>query len=320
MNRKICTQDCNLLYWISPIYFAIFVLSTQFVLVNVVVAVLMKQLEDSKESSSSSKCDDISDLDESFSNDSKSSQSEDGYSASLEENSEERAKGNTRSNNQEHNEFDNEDEYKERLLPNDTQGSDIACSLDYNHCKPDYQKQITLETDFDVTPDKDEHFLEGSVVSTQDSIIDNTVIVISPTRESAEDVSSTVGLLNVPKSLDETSFLGMTEAETRIDTMYCHSMPELSTFLLTDCERKSAKPKAYLSFPEEIRNLDDGELKSACVGKPCVPPPLHVRRRSSCKVAPLNEAKPVHSHQNLALDDNDKGPYDIVQLSISNDH
>ena len=276
----------------------------------------MKQLEDSKESSSSSKCDGISDLDESFSNDSKSNHSEDGYSASLEENSEDRAKDNAQSSNQDA-EFDNEDEYKERLLPNDTHGSDIACSLDYNHSKPDYQKQITQETDFEVTPDNDEHFLERSVVSIQDNI-DNTVIVISPAHESDNHVSSIAGSLNVPKSLDETSFLGMTAAETQIDTMYSYSMPELSTFFLADCERTLAKPKAYLSFPEEIRNLNDGELTSECVRKASVAP-FQVRRRSSSKVAPLNEAKLVHSHQNLALDDSDNDPYDIVQLSISKD-
>ena len=276
----------------------------------------MKQLEDSKESSSSSKCDGISDLDESFSNDSKSSQSEDGYSASIEENSEDRAKDNAQKSSQDA-EFDNEDEYKERLLPNDTQGSDIACSLDYNDSKPDYQKQITQETDFEVTPDNDEHYLECSVVSIQDNI-DNTVIVISPAHESDNHVSSIAGSLNIPKSLDETSFLGMTEAETQIDTMYSYSMPELSTFFLADCERTSAKPKAYLSFPEEIRNLNDEELTSACVRKASVTP-FQVRRRSSSKVAPLKEAKSVHSHQNLALDDSDNDPYDIVQLSISND-
>ena len=35
--------------YMSPVYFSTFVLASQFVLVNVVVAVLMKQLEDAKE-------------------------------------------------------------------------------------------------------------------------------------------------------------------------------------------------------------------------------------------------------------------------------
>ena len=48
MNPKLCKTDCSMLKYVAPIYFAIFVLASQFVLVNVVVAVLMKQLEDSK--------------------------------------------------------------------------------------------------------------------------------------------------------------------------------------------------------------------------------------------------------------------------------
>ena len=46
------TSGCSALEHIAPIYFAIFVLATQFVLLNVVVAVLMKHLEDAKEEGS----------------------------------------------------------------------------------------------------------------------------------------------------------------------------------------------------------------------------------------------------------------------------
>jgi hypothetical protein len=46
--------DCKVLEHVAPIYFAIFVLATQFVLLNVVVAVLMKHLEDAKEDGSNS--------------------------------------------------------------------------------------------------------------------------------------------------------------------------------------------------------------------------------------------------------------------------
>ena len=53
INKKRCELDptpgCNALEHIAPIYFAIFVLATQFVLLNVVVAVLMKHLEEAKE-------------------------------------------------------------------------------------------------------------------------------------------------------------------------------------------------------------------------------------------------------------------------------
>lgn len=56
INKKRCENDrtpgCSALEHIAPIYFAIFVLATQFVLLNVVVAVLMKHLEDAKEESS----------------------------------------------------------------------------------------------------------------------------------------------------------------------------------------------------------------------------------------------------------------------------
>lgn len=55
INKKRCelnsTSGCAALEHIAPIYFAIFVLATQFVLLNVVVAVLMKHLEDAKEES-----------------------------------------------------------------------------------------------------------------------------------------------------------------------------------------------------------------------------------------------------------------------------
>lgn len=53
INKKRCELDptpgCTALEHIAPIYFAVFVLATQFVLLNVVVAVLMKHLEDAKE-------------------------------------------------------------------------------------------------------------------------------------------------------------------------------------------------------------------------------------------------------------------------------
>lgn len=53
INKDRCKEDpfpgCSALEHIAPIYFAIFVLCTQFVLLNVVVAVLMKHLEDAKE-------------------------------------------------------------------------------------------------------------------------------------------------------------------------------------------------------------------------------------------------------------------------------
>lgn len=48
INEKLCAEPCPFLPYISPLYFAVFVLTSQFVLVNVVVAVLMKQLEDTK--------------------------------------------------------------------------------------------------------------------------------------------------------------------------------------------------------------------------------------------------------------------------------
>ena len=58
INKKRCELDptpgCTALEHIAPIYFAIFVLATQFVLLNVVVAVLMKHLEEAKEESSTS--------------------------------------------------------------------------------------------------------------------------------------------------------------------------------------------------------------------------------------------------------------------------
>lgn len=56
INKKRCELDpkpgCTALEHIAPIYFAIFVLATQFVLLNVVVAVLMKHLEEAKEEDS----------------------------------------------------------------------------------------------------------------------------------------------------------------------------------------------------------------------------------------------------------------------------
>ena len=42
-----CVKNCCLYPFVAPIFFVIFVLMAQFVLVNVVVAVLMKHLEES---------------------------------------------------------------------------------------------------------------------------------------------------------------------------------------------------------------------------------------------------------------------------------
>ena len=44
-----CIKNCCILYFVPPIYFVIFVLLSQLVLINVVVAVLMQNLEDTKE-------------------------------------------------------------------------------------------------------------------------------------------------------------------------------------------------------------------------------------------------------------------------------
>lgn len=56
INKKMCEAipevDCTVLEHVAPIYFAMFVLATQFVLLNVVVAVLMKHLEDAKDDDS----------------------------------------------------------------------------------------------------------------------------------------------------------------------------------------------------------------------------------------------------------------------------
>lgn len=44
-----CVKNCCVLSFVPPIYFTIFVLMSQLVLINVVVAVLMENLENSKE-------------------------------------------------------------------------------------------------------------------------------------------------------------------------------------------------------------------------------------------------------------------------------
>jgi hypothetical protein len=44
-NDENCVKNCCVSHIIAPIYFVVFVLMAQFVLVNVVVAVLMKPLE-----------------------------------------------------------------------------------------------------------------------------------------------------------------------------------------------------------------------------------------------------------------------------------
>lgn len=49
INEDLCPEGCPIMPYVAPIYFAVFVLASQFVLVNVVVAVLMKQLEDAKD-------------------------------------------------------------------------------------------------------------------------------------------------------------------------------------------------------------------------------------------------------------------------------
>ena len=48
MNPKLCKSDCGLLPYIAPVYFLIFVVASQFILLNVVIAVLMKHLESAK--------------------------------------------------------------------------------------------------------------------------------------------------------------------------------------------------------------------------------------------------------------------------------
>ncbi|XP_066933924.1 voltage-dependent T-type calcium channel subunit alpha-1H-like isoform X2 [Clytia hemisphaerica] len=49
INQQLCPDGCPMMPYMAPIYYSTFVLASQFVLVNVVVAVLMKQLEDAKD-------------------------------------------------------------------------------------------------------------------------------------------------------------------------------------------------------------------------------------------------------------------------------
>ena len=285
-----------MLFWVSPIYFAIFVLSTQFVLVNVVVAVLMKQLEDSKDSNDDS----ISDMDESFSNEHKNSESDDDYDASVDYATEVRDVclniGEEVDNNS-----NNEPEkiFKERHL-----GCEITVT-DETDMREIRKDALQLH---DAHGSMDKGSLHGEYG------LENAIIVVSPARGHGYENSYIPYLSNEEEEeeyyeMKASSLLGLKRNGDLPEISCCRSMPELSTSIRTDNQRSLSKTKESRSCPQTMSCNEEKTSKSKCKRR-ALDRPFLARKRSRSKVAPLTRGLTVPS-QTLSVYD------DVISTSIS---
>ena len=282
LNRKICTQDCDMLYYVAPLYFAFFVLSTQFVLVNVVVAVLMKQLEDSKEESLSGKSDSISEINNGNQDGQQDAHSEDRWRAYADEDrrsnptdNEEYAKSEEGKINEDtHSQFDDPE-----ML-----GRNLAFSPEYLEFGDTWTKQETQETTDDV-------FECG---------YDNAIIVVSPVHGRESSVS-----LNTPsqdgrvsnelqgshlnlKETEDTNHLTLKEPDEKdTDRSVSRSSRSMPDILCPPVDRTTAGSSASLSCLETEVAKRTASSSPSKYHKSDDELALFTRRRSSCRVAPL---------------------------------
>ena len=300
LNPDLCTQDCEMLFWVSPLYFAVFVLSTQFVLVNVVVAVLMKQLEDSKDSSVSSNGDCLSNMDdESFSNEHKISQSvDDEYEASINYGMESRDIClNIREDADQNSNTENEDVYRETHLECDVKI--VSEEEDMQQCKGALQLQ-DAQNSFDKCSVHGEYGL------------DNAIIVVSPACEHEHENSYIPNASNDDEDYCEmkaNSFLGLKRESDCAEISCCRSMPELSTSERTGPQRPLVKNRESQSCPQTMSCSREDTAKSKCKRSTLDRPFLN-RTRSRGKVAPLARVLSIPS-QDLSLFFDDVVPQSI---------
>ena len=295
LNPDLCKHDCEMLFWVSPIYFAIFVLSTQFVLVNVVVAVLMKQLEDSKDSIASSSDDSLSDMNESFSNERKSSHSE--YEAS----------GNYAA------------EAKDIRLDVGTdrdrnRNTEIASFYKDSH--PGCEIRIT--DDCELRQSKDEYQISSwretgeNGSSPGECGLENAIIVVSPARGCSYENSYLPYMSNEEDEYYEMkadTCLGLASNSGHPEISLCRSMPELSRSMTADNRVLLHKTRESQSCPQTMSCSREETTKSKCK-KAALDRALLVRKRSRGKVAPLSSGLTVPS-QTLSVHE------DTLSTSVS---
>ena len=280
-----------MLYWVSPLYFAVFVLSTQFVLVNVVVAVLMKQLEDSKDSSVTSNGDCISNMDESFSNERKISQSvDDEYEASV--NYVTKAKDiclNVREETDQNFNTEIEDVCRESDLECHTK---IASEEDIQQCEDALQLEHAQNS-------LDKCSVHGEYG------LDNAIIVVSPALEHEHVNSYIPNTSNDDEDYREmkvNSFLGLERENDCFEISCCRSMPELSTSERTVYQRPLVKKRESRSCPQTMSCDTEFTAKSNCKRNTLHKPFLN-RTRSRGKVAPLAKGLSIPSQGFTPYDD-----------------
>jgi len=248
LNPDLCTQDCEMLYWISPVYFAVFVLSTQFVLVNVVVAVLMKQLEDSKESTISGE--DIgafSNMDDSFSIEQKDSQSVD-------------------------DEFEMSVNYAKEI-------GDICLNVGQQGGQKPYTEteslygESGLECDViitNVTDTRQNERDKETLGEMQKSVLDKSslhedfIVVVSPTHKEENGFIS--DMLNDDEfyEVKKNSFLGLKREGDYHKESCCQSMPELLSSEQTVRQGLLLKNAESQSCPDTVSYNGESMVKSEC--------------------------------------------------------
>eukprot|EP00794_Sanderia_malayensis_P008795 gene8795-9735_t len=329
LNTKICTQDCAMLYWVTPIYFAFFVLSTQFVLVNVVVAVLMKQLEDSKDDGSTSSSRGLSDLSDEYAREESDRQLEGEEDNRCFEGEEDNRCFEGEDDNKQ---FDNEEDNRqlqekdvERRFRNEkddkvnSKTSNNGGKLSGN-CKSGaeqdyednslqrgseicfdgmaYSRDCRERSDTFVKQETQETLVENENPSEQR--INNTVIVVSPSHDMKNQTNS---------SKQDPFCRNSLQAAARVNDSYQDNPEHCKEIEQTDDKNCRSMPDISLHIPHHVdKAFDDTSLSMTCLNQ-TIPQvssnanafslmrthksdhelALFSRRRSSCKVAPIQE-------------------------------
>ena len=273
-----------MLYWISPVYFAVFVLSTQFVLVNVVVAVLMKQLEDSKESTISGE--DIgafSNMDDSFSMEQKDSQSID-------------------------DEFEMSVNYTKEIGDICINVGEQGDEKPYKENKSLYEES-GLECNVIITNEADTKQYESEKKTLgeiqkfsldKSSLHEDYIVVVSPTHEDENgfipDMSNNDEEYHEEK---KNSFLGLKREGDYHEVSCSQSMPELVSSERADRQGFLVRNAEFQSCPDAVYYNGEEMVNSEC-RKDGLHRPLFDKELLNSKVAPLARG-PTISLQDLSI-------------------
>ncbi len=277
-----------MLYWVAPIYFAFFVLSTQFVLVNVVVAVLMKQLEDSKDGSLTVGSRSMSDMSDNFEDEHDDYHIEDNANFNMDDEGKreaENGEGDKKGATEEKKPGDGD------YLQYDCEdfGTNLAFSPEYLE-----RREILDRDEFS----DEEHELPNMKCGSFERGIDNAVIMVSPAKSSRKSHSLSKMSLDTDGSTHEDNIQTRNKIIELPDTQNCGSMPEIPLRLPFDVDRTLSDASASMSCLDTIKQTDIITTQPKRRKSENDHAVYATRKRSSSKVAPQPEPSSALIHNN----------------------